>query len=1315
MALALPKSKLYEANANSTEVWQADLKKLFHHTRERYPDVVWEVSEDGETDVEEVYGHKAIVYSRAPTSFQAQYFSFRPAPSATPDPYRDSPGPEQSSYSLSLNLPSPTGSLMPDFERGASPSSQRGDGILRLATSHNPALFSNQLEYLYTAQGMGEAFEFLFDAPEQRDYHESEEDRIDKLRKDLCYMWRARLFSDVRIALTGDFRKSDLPAEAEETAVVFFSHRFVLVSRSPYFHKVLQSSFQRPASPVDGSPLTLHLPSTAFTPASLHWALGFMYSGTLSFSHRTFDLDTAFAIYRSAQYLLIVSMRLEVEAYVVEEMLHGLFHAYLTLAEYEKITAGKWGVGGCRCRQCQRRVPRVLEFSQAPDIGNKTLDRGAMRGLVGMFGEGWCTSEFAALSTKTRALVLNGLKKRTTPQNIFPLLFASEAALARLEGINDAWQDSIHDLVSRAQKTIDEVMCDQSDACFEQQEWLEIMDSDGTQFQDLDRVSWIMSSVLRGLSDTNAPRVYQTLVSSVLLRPNPSDASTTILPTNSPVRARVEETRMEIIRWLRKHWMNVKLAGGFDSLQTWSLTEIGHELEISVPDLRSTPNGRATRTTLHAKVPKEKVDPDTEGPSVTTTSMRANLLNRNMAKSSTRDSQKDNPIHSVTLTRKSLSTQQRDSTTEEDRQSLAISTSSFSSARSLLYPEVSSPTASTPTTPKLLGATFGRSGTIHSVTSTSDNHNQPSEISHAEPPARAVPARRTIVNSTTSATDSPAAGRPKSIAASVKSTTSTIRRGGTSPVTPVTPSSTNANNNTIKGKPEPRKSNTTGSLAASSTTGKATRTSRASSLSRPSSRVSDVSGSFKSAKSELEVPPVPRNRTVSMASTTSTQSIATDAGSIKGGKSRGALTVSTPKALRPRKTSDTSVVSTASLSNPRGNITPKRPSSQASVRSTVSSRAGTTTKRVTATKPAEKPNEPPKRVPRVSATNPPSVRSLKQSTSSIPTPKTPKTPKAEAKLEDELPVTPPVIVQVEEHEAPPSLPPPVPEKEARRDTMESVGSSLAPISPKDKRPSATSTMSTTSSSTIRITKKRSNDTITELSEKDVSTLRAKALAKLTGTPSAGSPSRPSAADVVAPSPMPISAIPASPTPSRPSNNDKRDLAASPITPPTAVPINPIPPSFYSPEHTAPQGITLNIGIPCIITSRRARFRAFARYLGEVIGERGPWIGVEVPLGEFAANDKLEGRDWHDGSWNGIRYFEIQNAGWDDDEKAKRRRMGPYGFGRKREAESSLSVDQRSYRLRSASPAISDVSTYESRGLFIRPQQVLYVIDARAEY
>jgi hypothetical protein len=135
----------------------------------------------------------------------------------------------------------------------------------------------------------------------------------------------------------------------------------------------------------------------------------------------------------------------------------------------------------------------------------------------------------------------------------------------------------------------------------------------------------------------------------------------------------------------------------------------------------------------------------------------------------------------------------------------------------------------------------------------------------------------------------------------------------------------------------------------------------------------------------------------------------------------------------------------------------------------------------------------------------------------------------------------------------------------------------------------------------------------------------------------------------------------------------------------------------------PAGSTLDIGIPCIITSKRAKFRALARYIGEIAGEAGSWVGVEVPVDEHWPAERLAGRQWHDGSWGGVRYFDL-GAGSEWDIGAGAVRRAP-----KREGE-VLAVD-RAKRFRSVSPAVSDVSMTESRGLFVRPQQVLYVVDA----
>ncbi|KAH9478928.1 hypothetical protein JR316_0009391 [Psilocybe cubensis] len=221
----------------------------------------------------------------------------------------------------------------------------------------------------------------------------------------------------------------------------------------------------------------------------------------------------------------------------------------------------------------------------------------------------------------------------------------------------------------------------------------------------------------------------------------------------------------------------------------------------------------------------------------------------------------------------------------------------------------------------------------------------------------------------------------------------------------------------------------------------------------------------------------------------------------------------------------------------------------------------------------------------------------------------------------------------------------------------------------------------------------------------------------------------------------------------------------------------------------PTGATLEIGIPCIISSKRKRFKAYARYIGEVVGEKGEWVGVEVPLpaggvggsgdgwGDGSGSgmagsgfsthsghghgsavlDKtgvVDDRQWNDGSWGGIRYFEIGGmlsgsefdsgnptwyggGGGTDDRAARRRRldgssgsaMAAWGTSStgalrgdrdpkmqgllKREGDQLSIASERMKRVRSVSPAVSEMSGSgaESRGLFVRPQQVLYVVDA----
>lgn len=322
------------------------------------------------------------------------------------------------------------------------------------------------------------------------------------LRKDLLFMWRSRLYSDIRITLSGTFTS----ANPEPATAVFTCHRFILVSRSPYFRAQLLNS---PNTPNPGELLSVALPYPLFTPASLHFTLGYIYTGTLVFSHRTYDLDTAFHILHSAKYLEINELYDEAQARLVQEMLHGLFYAFSEFTEYERITEGKWGVGGCKCRQCARRVPRVLEFAASSDVRNVYLERGARRALVGLFGEGWCTSDFARLPQKLRDGALKGLKKRITPGNVFALLWAAHRGMQRLDLVVETWTGVVRDMVLRAREAIEGVLCARADECFKRPEWLELIESDGARPEDAEQVGLVLDAVQRGLNEKNVGMVSE--------------------------------------------------------------------------------------------------------------------------------------------------------------------------------------------------------------------------------------------------------------------------------------------------------------------------------------------------------------------------------------------------------------------------------------------------------------------------------------------------------------------------------------------------------------------------------------------------------------------------------------------------------------------------------------------------------------------------------------------------------------------------------------------------------------------------------------
>ncbi|KAI5996377.1 hypothetical protein EDD15DRAFT_2252195 [Pisolithus albus] len=1265
-SLPSPPPGIPEASRISTEQWKQDLFELFRNAKDRFPDVVWDIHPDQDDDaVEHVWGHKAVVYARAPPSFQARYFSLRPVPVTSPTPYASSPSPSpapvQSTVSLSATLDLPLNSPSPFRSSSPSPSTPTNAPALRIPINANPALFSNELEYLYTGAGLGEAFEFLFDTSESRDLLANEDNRVDKLRKDLVYMWRSRLYSDVRISLTGNFSSSN----PEHTTAVFSTHRFILISRSPFFRAQLLTwaSPQSAKTPTvttpsnSNDPFTIHLPSPPFTPASLHFTLGYIYTGTLHFSHRTFDLDTAFAILRASLYLSLPALTTEIQSRIVYEMLHGLFHAFLEFNAYESITGAKWGTGGCRCRQCARRVPRVLEFSVAEDVRNTYLERGARRALVGLFGEGWCTSEFAVLPQKTRESVLKGLLKRTTPTNVFPLLFAAQHALRKLDSAIDAWADTVREMVLAARKNVDECLVRGCETCFEDSEWVSLLESDGVGFGDTERIGWVMESLKRGMSEKYAGTVYQTIVSSILLRPHPTSPTATLLPSTSPVRTIVEDARVDLLKYIRKRWANIRNEGGFDALEGWSLKEISQEIEVATEDLLSPPahsshsqggTFRAHHSTHVSRALRPSLirGADADSDTLSVHSLRASVLSKTVGTSGrdsgassrtlrgdaasirstsrtgtpTRTRNQSTPTPAGALTRANVAAHVRahlDADAERPDMTLphddvasvrSMRSSATEKARAQGRAHRKSSSASTLRTADPLEEADDDSGTTPGV---GDGPGSPPRTNPGSGPSGRPHLTKIVTTSTTSMRTTPST--QKSLVPSVHSRT---RPHSVRP-THGTPGLTHRSHAGLS-------------------------TLRIPGSSRPTSTVSSATsdtGTFRTAQSEVLTP-------------TSTGS-GGSGGSGSGVRSRKISSGSTVSTVSTR------TVGTSSRTPNHAQGLRQRERSRVSSGASINSVAMRPPARRTVDKDAGKrsPAAAPKRLPStssaISITRETTSKSKSLSRTVSDQGSTKLSPRAEAK-------------QLEN------------QKDGRLKNKVNDKENQAPTNSKQKN--------------IAVV-----DSVNELPEgQDQVEVQNNLLSD------------------------------DDPVHTRRGSGD----TITAIHPPTA------PTSSFQPltsENLAPlspPGASLEIGIPCIISSKRRRFRAFARYIGEVLGENGPWVGVEVPIGAGDAwvGDAGDGRAWCDGTWGGVRYFDIGGCSseWEFGDSnngrgrdgTKRRVDGINGLSKsrssgnlKREGDHLSGGADRSKRLRSSSPASSDMSTSESRGLFVRPQQVLYVVDA----
>ncbi|GAA5845097.1 hypothetical protein JCM11251_000008 [Rhodosporidiobolus azoricus] len=532
---------LATAQSESERAWLSDLDRLRREAP--FADLSW-CADDTEQSLR---AHKCVVYARATGLFQQRYIGVPYSISeAQPSLYGHSstsfrtltPLSNGHGESITPTLEYPSDSPRPssstEYSEPLLPST--APPLSRSLGSTDFNVFEAAIEFFYTAGKEAKAFATVLDGfHDAVEVDEGSEDAVVKLRQDLLYCWRSKLYADVTLILEG----SD--------STPFAAHRAILASRSPYFRSLLLGNFG------DSQQTAYTLPAPPFTAASTTFVLGYIYAGTLDFSSRKFDLSTAFEIWRCAAFLAMTALQAEVEEKIID---------MLSVA----------------------RAARILSFAHAVDVSNARLARSTLPLVIDHFENVWAGPPIGHLPYEVQKQLVRQVCSAVQPATFVKTAKKVNALRKRIEADRAVWADHVRSMVDAIEEELVAVLASRLPETIASSGFVDLIDGVGF---STDVLEWLLTLIVKGLTESKAAESYQVLVGSVLLREEGILADARIL---------VEDAKNGILQYIKRKWISVRAAGGFDNLDSWCLRELADELDVTAeeltadgPRLRSSP------------------------------------------------------------------------------------------------------------------------------------------------------------------------------------------------------------------------------------------------------------------------------------------------------------------------------------------------------------------------------------------------------------------------------------------------------------------------------------------------------------------------------------------------------------------------------------------------------------------------------------------------------------------------------------------------------------------------------------------------------
>ncbi|CEQ40320.1 SPOSA6832_01904 [Sporobolomyces salmonicolor] len=570
-------ARLDLARAQSEEAWLRDLAGLKADAGSRFGDVAWAAEDSGRV----VYAHKCIVYARATGNWQQRFMG-------VPHSLSESNLSLYGQSTTSIRTYTPQSMIHPGSTTPTAREDRRSPSPSFNSHSSTPSalrpiplgptdidVFEASLEYFYTGGKETEAFAVVLDGFLDGGTDEAEDvtgipklrqvcaalvlgmasstEKVPRLPQDLLFCWRSKLYSDVEIALTAPDGSASTP---------FAAHRAILASRSPYFRTLLLGNFG------DSRLDRFTLPSPPFTPASTTFVLGYIYTGTLDFSNRNFDLTTGFEIWRCAAFLSMSALQDEIESKVA---------AMLT----------------------PQRAPRIFSFSHAHDVNSPALAKLALPLVLDHFDEMWATPYIGNLEYDPQDQLVKQLRARIAPNTVARLARQTSSLRKRIELERAGWARNVEAMVDAVEEKLVAILAEGLPEIVVSPGFIDLIDGVGF---STDVLEWILTLVVKGLREEKAPTAYQAIVGSVLLREEGiladvyfarfSFLALSLTHVFKQARIRVEDARNGILKYIKRKWISARESGGFDHLESWCLKELADgtpDLEVSTEDLLGGP------------------------------------------------------------------------------------------------------------------------------------------------------------------------------------------------------------------------------------------------------------------------------------------------------------------------------------------------------------------------------------------------------------------------------------------------------------------------------------------------------------------------------------------------------------------------------------------------------------------------------------------------------------------------------------------------------------------------------------------------------